>query len=114
FPDLTTRHREAEWMDAADVDPETLRQSLAFIRRINRLLGYTRATLWHLEQFSRRWKPAETIRIIDFATGSADIPRAILAWGQKRGFDIRIVGVDRHTTTVRSAACGFADQHARS
>ena len=52
-------------MDEPDVDPALLRRSLGFIRRINSLLGYTRATLHHLERFSRGWKPGERIRMID-------------------------------------------------
>lgn len=101
---LNARRREAEWMDAPDADPVLLHKSLAFIRRINRLLGYTRATLHHLEAFSRSWKPTETIRIIDLATGSADIPRAILRWADRRKFDVRIVGVDLHPKTAAEAA----------
>jgi ubiquinone/menaquinone biosynthesis C-methylase UbiE len=103
FPDLTTRHREPEWMDDDQVDLEQLRRSLKFIRRINAMLGYTRATLSHLERFSQSWKPGETIRLIDFATGSADIPRAILRWADEKGFDIDIVAVDRHAATVHEA-----------
>jgi 2-polyprenyl-3-methyl-5-hydroxy-6-metoxy-1,4-benzoquinol methylase len=109
MPDLTTRQREPEWMDADDVDPTRLRQSLAFIRKVNRRLGYTRATLTHLERFSRNWKPGEPIRLIDFATGSADIPRAILAWADRKGFDVRIVAVDRHAETVRAARENASD-----
>src|SRR3712207_8990927 len=45
----------------------------------------------------------ERIRIIDLATGSADIPRAILRWADRRGFDVRIVGVDRHGVTAGAA-----------
>src|SRR3954447_2573847 len=99
---LRERQREPEWMDAPDADPRELERSLRFIRRVNRLLGYTRATLWHLERFSRTWKSGQRITLIDFATGSADIPRAILKWAQRRGFDVRIVGVDLHGATVRA------------
>lgn len=101
---MPARRRTAEWMDAADADPNDLRRSLAFIRRINRLLGYTRSTLHHLTRFSRNWRPGETIRILDLATGSADIPLAILRWAQRRRFDVRIVGLDLHAATAREAA----------
>src|SRR5262245_3917992 len=74
---LSQRRREEEWMDAPGVDPRTLQDSLRFIRRVNSLLGYTRATIGHLKRFSREWKKDEPIRILDVATGSADIPRAI-------------------------------------
>ena len=62
-------------MDEEFVDPALLADSLRFIRRVNWLFGYTRATLYHLDRFSRRWKPGERISMIDLATGSADIPR---------------------------------------
>jgi SAM-dependent methyltransferase len=110
---LARRRREPEWMDEPDVDPALLRRSLGFIRRINTLLGYTRATLHHLDRFSRGWKPGERIRIIDLATGSADIPRAILRWADRRGFDVRIVGVDRHPVTAAAAGVGAADPRLR-
>ena len=96
-------------MDASSADAVSLHQSLAFIRRINSVLGYTRATLKHLKRFSRSWKPGERIRIVDLATGSADIPMAILRWARKSGFDVRIVGVDRHPVTARYAADGNLD-----
>jgi ubiquinone/menaquinone biosynthesis C-methylase UbiE len=96
-------------MDETDADPQLVERSLAYIRRINALLGYTRATLAHLKRFSRSWRPNQAIRIIDLATGSADIPRAILRWASKRGFDVRIVAVDRHPVTVAAARSAWRD-----
>jgi ubiquinone/menaquinone biosynthesis C-methylase UbiE len=98
-----SRQRQPEWMDEPEADPEQLRRSLRFIRRVNSWLGYTRSTLSHLKRFSRSWKPGQRIDIIDLATGSADIPRAILKWAGSRGFDVHIVGVDRHALTAQTA-----------
>ena len=97
------RRREAEWMDADGVDAGQLRRSLTFIRRINALLGYTRATLSHLERFSTGWKRGQRVDIVDVATGSADVPLAIVRWAARRGFDVHVVGVDRHEKTVHAA-----------
>ena len=90
-------------MDADGVDVPQLRCSLAYIRRINQFLGYTRATLAHLQRFSARWKPGERIDVVDLATGSADVPLAIVRWGARRGFDVHVVGVDRHEKTIDAA-----------
>ena len=98
------RRLEPEWMDAASADPDALRRSLAYIRRVNTLLGYHRATISHLDRFSRAWEPSETIRVLDVATGSGDLPRAILRWAARRGLDVRVVGVDLHEQTLREAA----------
>lgn len=100
IPDLSTRRREEEWMDAPDVKPDAIRDSLTFIRQVNRLLGYTRATVGHLDRFSHSWKPGQRITILDVATGSADIPRAVSGWAKKRGFDVKITGLDRHDQTA--------------
>jgi ubiquinone/menaquinone biosynthesis C-methylase UbiE len=101
--DLQVRRRQPEWMDDPQADPAVLKQSLRFIRRVNWLLGYTRSTLHHLRLFSRRWRPGQRIEIVDLATGSADIPRAILRWADRRGFDLRIVGVERHPAAAAQA-----------
>src|SRR5688572_3863737 len=100
---LKHRQREAELMDAPDADAASLADSLRFIRRVNSLLLYTRATISHLERFSRRWRPGQRVTMIDFATGSADVPLAIVAWARRRRFDVHVVGLDLHETT-----CDFA------
>lgn len=109
WPSLTTRQRTHEWMDDPNADPEQLRQSLRFIRRMNALLGYSRLTLSYLERFSRRWKRGQTIRILDYATGSADMPRAILAWADRRGWDVRVTGIDLIEKTAKEAAAKTND-----
>jgi hypothetical protein len=101
--DLRQRRRAPEWMDEPDADPTLVHQSLRYIRRINWLFRYTRATIAHLEAFSARWKPGERITMVDLATGSGDIPRAILRWARSRGFDLHFTGVDRHPTISREA-----------
>ena len=112
FPSLRHRRRQPEWMDDPAADPGDLRRSLAYIRRVNALLGYTRATLSHLKRFSRTWRRGETIRILDVATGSADIPRSVLRWSHRAALDVRIVALDLHQTTLclaRDAECNRAD-----
>src|SRR5438128_2159466 len=103
FSSLEHRHRTHEWMDEPGADPEELRKSLGFIRRTNALLGYTRSTLSYLKKFSAGWKRGQTIRILDVATGSGDVPRAILRWGQSKGWDLRVTGVDLHARTIEEA-----------
>jgi len=100
---LKVRRRQPEMMDDAQADPKSLRASLAYIRRINRLLGYSRLIIRQLNRFSARWNPGQTIRILDVGTGSADIPLAILRWAKRRQLDVRVVGLDLHATIVEEA-----------
>jgi ubiquinone/menaquinone biosynthesis C-methylase UbiE len=90
-------------MDDPDVDPGALATSLRFIRRVNRWLGGTRAVMGHVETFSRGWKRGEPLTFLDVATGSADIPLALLQWAKGRGFPLRIIGLDLHATTLELA-----------
>src|SRR2546421_2153208 len=100
---LHVRRRHPELLDEPDVDPQSLAASLAYIRRINWLLGYSRLIVRQLARFSKGWKPEQTIRILDVGTGSADIPRAILRWSNRRKIDVRVVGIDLHALTVQEA-----------
>ena len=106
MPDLSARRRDEEWMDRSDVDPAELLRSLVYIRRVNTWLRYTRATIGHLARFSRGWMRGEPIHIVDFATGSADVPRATLRWAGRHGHDVRVVGIDLHPLTARAALDG--------
>ena len=90
-------------MDEPDADPVELAKSLAFIRRTNTLLGYTRSTLHHLNRFAKTWDPHTPVRILDVATGSADVPRAILHWASKQKQNVRVTGIDLHAKTIRHA-----------
>jgi 2-polyprenyl-3-methyl-5-hydroxy-6-metoxy-1,4-benzoquinol methylase len=104
YSSLEHRVRTREWMDEPNADPDELRKSLAFIRRTNVLLGYTRSTLHHLTRFTRTWRTATPIRILDVATGSGDVPRAILRWAAKRKLNAHVTGIDLHAKTIREAS----------
>ncbi len=103
WPSLQTRQCQPEWMDDPNADPEQLRKALQFIRRINTLLGYTRTALRYLDQFSRRWEKERTYQLIDLATGSADLPVAMLDWADRTGHRIKVIGIDLHEATISTA-----------
>jgi 2-polyprenyl-3-methyl-5-hydroxy-6-metoxy-1,4-benzoquinol methylase len=103
-----------EQMDEPAVDPRLLERALRFIRRINSLLGYTRATLQHLDRLTDEWhsqgsggasseRRDRPLRILDVATGTADVPEAIVRWAAKRGINVEVVGLDLHAHTLAYA-----------
>jgi hypothetical protein len=100
---LTRRQRAPELMDDPDVDRAELDRSLRFIRMVNRRLGGASAVVGHLQRWSARWPAAETIRVIDIGTGSADIPLAITRWAQRAGRRVHVTGVDLHPMTLQLA-----------
>jgi ubiquinone/menaquinone biosynthesis C-methylase UbiE len=92
----------AERMDAPDADPVELEQSLGDIRAVNRWLGGTRVVLSLLGRLMHR-NPREEYRVLDVATGSADIPVALAYWARRRGVRVRIVATDLHPATLAEA-----------
>ena len=106
---LSVRRHQPEMMDEPHADKLGLRKSLSYIRIFNRLLGYRRLVVAQLDRFSAGWKPAETIRILDVGTGSADIPLAVLRWADAKGFDVRIFGLDLHPMICAEAAKAAAE-----
>jgi ubiquinone/menaquinone biosynthesis C-methylase UbiE len=109
FPDLTHRRRSHELMDDPDIDPKLLQRSLGYLRKINKLLGYTRQLLDRLDGYSQNWNRDQTVRIVDIGTGSADMPIAVLKWADERGWKIHCTGVDLHAKTAKAARDASAD-----
>jgi len=79
--------------------------SLADIRKVNRFLGDYRATLKYFSSLV----PADAesrigpIRVLDVATGSADIPVALVKWARRRRVHIAVIAVDNNPLAVREA-----------
>lgn len=96
------RRRTAELMDQPDPDPAELERSLEDLRRVNRWLGGTRAVLRTLVPMMERLDE-RPVRVLDVATGSADIPRALARWARRRGERIRVVATDVHPRTLETA-----------
>ena len=92
-----------ERMDTEPLDPATAAQVFRNLETINRRLGGARATLWHFARFSKEWKAGERIRILDWGTGGADMPRALVRWARRRGYDLHIVGIDQDAVTAQCA-----------
>ncbi len=88
-------------MDAPNVTRKDLLRELDYIRWVNRTLGGSRVVIEHLNRWATAGiLPAGPITILDVATGSADIPEAILHWAQTSGRQVQIVGLDLHPITL--------------
>jgi 2-polyprenyl-3-methyl-5-hydroxy-6-metoxy-1,4-benzoquinol methylase len=98
-----------ELIDDPEVADTDLRESLAFIRAVNRRLGGIDALLSRLRRWSARWPRGETIRLIDIGTGSADIPLACVRWAREAGHDVQVTAVDVHPKTLAAARDHIAE-----
>lgn len=77
-----------------DVAPITLAQNLRDIRRINRYFGGTSVVLAQLSALLHEYPRGSTVSVLDVATGSGDIPLALVHWGDRHGYDVRVVATD--------------------
>ena len=107
----TPPHRDTpELLDMpGSVPAATLAHNLRDIRRVNRFAGGTAVVLRHLPRFLVDVPRETPITLLDIATGSADIPLALVRWGSKRGYDFRITATDVSDdvlTVAREVAAG--------
>jgi SAM-dependent methyltransferase len=98
--------REPELMDRPDASPEELAAALGSLRGLNRYFGSHRVVM----KFLKRWiTRGDRFRVVDLATGSADIPRLVADYARKVGADVEIVAVDFQAATVEMARQMNAD-----
>src|SRR5262245_2113841 len=101
---LRARERIPELMDDPAIDPVEHRRALAALARVNRFTNSAGA-LWpairNLAHELRR-----TIRVLDVATGSGDVPTRLLVKATRAGVSLEVAGCD-----VSPIAIGEAERH---
>lgn len=96
-------------MDGVDLDSSELDANLRDIRRVNRMLGGVSTILRHLPALLDRGPSDQSISILDLATGSADIPLAIVDWARRNGRLIEVVASDYSEEMLAIARRHLAD-----
>jgi SAM-dependent methyltransferase len=91
---MRSRIYQPEIMDEETPDQATVDEIYRYLAAVNRFLGGARATIARFEQISRTWRTGERIDVLEIACGAADVPRALIAWGRSRGFDLRVTATD--------------------
>lgn len=91
---------EPELMDRPDAAPAELAAALQSLQGLNRYFGSYRV----VSRFISRWiGRGDHMRVLDLATGSADIPRLIVDHARRVGARVEIVAVDFQPTTIEMA-----------
>jgi ubiquinone/menaquinone biosynthesis C-methylase UbiE len=103
-----------EIMDSGNYAPAELRSNLADLRFYNRWLGGARLIQKELSRLLAEagQDAGGPVRVLDIATGSADIPLALERWGRRRGLDLRAEGVDTNPDIVGEARSYLDSQNA--
>ena len=81
-----------------------LENDLANLRWLNKTFGAVSLLLRFLRKWeSNRHPDSPPLRILDLATGEADLPREVVAWCRKRHIQVTIDAVDTNAATLAVA-----------
>ena len=107
-------HSDAtELLDApGTIDAPMLAHNLRDIRRVNRFAGGTTVVVHHLPALLADVSRGTPVTLLDIATGSGDIPRALVHWGKRRGYDLRVLATDVSEDVLAVARRETADEPA--
>ena len=111
--DFSTRVLAQELLDGNQVAEEEVRKSLLDLRRINQMFGAKRVLLSALaKELSRR--QATDFSVLDIASGSCDLPIAVIRWASSRGMRSRVFALEyrhRHLRLFRNELAAHSQLH---
>ncbi|MFB9330485.1 methyltransferase domain-containing protein [Paenibacillus aurantiacus] len=90
--------------DVTAVDDAELARSLKEVWHVNRYMGGNPALFRHIRQFMRQAPKHRAVRVLDVATGLADVSLALTEWSRRQVIPVEITGVDIHPRILRLAA----------
>jgi ubiquinone/menaquinone biosynthesis C-methylase UbiE len=95
--DASSRLRRVDTPELLDQewhDPDALAGNLRDIRAVNHLAGGVATVLRHLPRLVERVPRGQPVELLDLATGSGDIPRAVADWAARHGRPVRLTVTD--------------------
>lgn len=89
------------------LDGREIAVMLRELRQVNRWLGGTAACLRAVravvETRLRQGQGRKRVRIVDFGSGSADIPVALVKWARGKGYPIQVTAIDSNFLVCKTA-----------
>ena len=91
-----------ELLDDPLADASRVRTSLGNIQRANRWLGGHAAIRFGLGRLGP-FPSGRPVTLLDVGTGAGDVPRMLSRWADRRGLQLRSIGLERSRTAARLA-----------
>ena len=92
-----------ELMDAEPYSFEQFRNYLQDLERVNAWTLAYRPTLCWLKRSLANINPTRSISILDVGSGNGDMLRHVWRWAEKRGINVKLIGVDLNPWSKKSA-----------
>src|SRR5450432_153336 len=99
---------EPELIDQPGLDCSLLHEELRLLEDLNRRLSGHKLVRESVERLLGSTHP-KSLSILDLGTGSADIPRAIVAWARQKKIAVTITAVDGNAEILRFAEASSRD-----
>jgi SAM-dependent methyltransferase len=103
---LAVRRVGTELLDNPAAPAATVELSLRNIARSNRWFGGAWALRYGLSRVLAAEPGRRSVSLLDLGTGLGDMPRAAIAWGARRGIEIRPMGLELNRVAARLARTG--------
>ncbi|MDP5081086.1 MAG: methyltransferase domain-containing protein [Winogradskyella sp.] len=100
FIDTTYRSTKAEIMDDFTMKGELMRDTLDKLGSINKWLGGNRITLNGIAELLKEQPKDKTYTIIDLGCGHGDILRLVADFGRKKGYNLKLIGIDANQDAI--------------
>ena len=99
---ISTKQRtdKEELMDDFSIGGDLLRDTLDKLENINRWLGGNKVTLNGLKAILKNHPKEQELTIVDIGCGHGDILRDIAKFGRKKGYKLKLFGVDANPTAI--------------
>lgn len=103
-PFVPAQSNQAELLDEGIADQRLLRSNLRDMAQANRWLGTNRAVLRQVVALLAAVPPEQTPRVLDVATGGADLPRMLQCWSEQNGRALTVLASDLSRNVLEVAA----------
>lgn len=97
------RSRQPEIMDASDFHGEEMKKVLTDIRNMNKWLGGDSVALNGITKLLKELPKDQPITILDVGCGDGEMLRNCHQFGQKNGYDFKLIGIDFNPNIIRNA-----------
>lgn len=104
FVNTSQRTLAPEIMDDLRMEGEALRDTLDQIAHINQLLGGNSITLEGVNMLMENVPPGKEVTIADIGCGNGDMLRTLAKEARKKGWRVRLIGIDANGYTANYAA----------